>query len=202
VWAAVIAALLVTPAGHARADDFAEDDFGEIEIAAPRSEASPEPQRVDRVLVVVGNILITESDLRLEEALRERAPSLVPPLQALRDDALDALVDRAILRTQAGQASVYQPVERELQLRIRALERTFDSPAEWQSFRRIHGLDEDRLTASFRTLAVAEQVVQRNVGLALPDGADDDTYLAAYEAWMAVRRPRTPIRHIRAIDAQ
>jgi len=196
VWAAVIAALLATSPSHAQADD-----FGEIEVGASQDDAGPKPERIDRVLVVVGSTLITQSDVRLEEALRERAPSLVAPLQALRDDALDALIDRAILRTQAGQASVYQPNERDLQVRIRALERTFDSPAEWQRFRRLHGLDEDRLTASFRTLAVAEQVVQRNVGLALPPGADDGAYLEAYQTWMADRRQRTPIRHIRAIDS-
>lgn len=153
---------------------------------------------LDRVVAAVEGQTITASDVALEEALASRSPSTVPPLQESRATPLEALVDRAVLRSLAGRAAVYQPEEPELRDRARELVDSFEDPRDWAEFQRVHGLDPDRLAASLRTLMIAERYVHRNVGLALPPGASEVEYRLAYERWMAPRRERARVRRIAA----
>ncbi len=159
-------------------------------------EQAREATRIDRIVASIGGQVITASDLDIERALVDRSPSPIPPLQAAREDPLQALVDRAVLKILAGGAAVYQPDSSELLERSRALRATFDDPADWEAFQLEHGLDADRLSAVLRGLLVAERYVGRNVGLGLPDGADAEAYGLAYDAWMRERRSRAPVRLI------
>lgn len=156
----------------------------------------------DRIVMVVGDRLITASDVALEAVLVDRDPSPVVPLQAQRDDPLGFLRDLAIIRGLAGETAVYRPTPAEVRGRIEALRSSWPDPESWQRFLRDHGLDEERLAALLFSRMVAERYIQRNVGLAARSaGEDEAAYVARFETWMAAQRRRVSIRKLEPLGS-
>ncbi len=147
---------------------------------------SARAERVDRVVSVVGERVVTESDLALAQVLAERDPSPVPALAVTRSGALQQVEDQRLIRGQAGKVRLYQPRNRALQARLDALRRTFPAPGEWEAFLVQWGLGEDELRILLLNRMVVESAVLRSVGT--PAGPDDDDWLDRYEAWLGELR--------------
>lgn len=173
-------------------------------VVSLRAHAQDVPEGVlaDRIVMVVGDRLITASDVALEEELVSRDPSPVVPLQAQRDDPLSFLRDLAIIRGLAGETSVYRPTPAEVRGRVDALRSSWPDPESWQRFLTEHGLDEERLSALLFSRMVAERYIQRNVGLAARSaGEDEAAYVARFETWMAAQRRRVSIRKLEPLGS-
>ena len=146
---------------------------------------------VDSVVAVVGERVVTASDVRLERELHVHDPSPVPVLEARRDDPQRFLVELALLRGVAGDIALYRPGEAEVQARLARLRASFAGPDDWHAFLARHGLDDGRLAAVLRSRMVVERLVRRTLG---EQPADDPETLRRYEAWLADLRRTTPVR--------
>ncbi len=147
-------------------------------------------ERVDRVLSVLGERVVTASDLALEAELAVRDPSVVPALSA---GDLSSLEDQRRIRGLAGQVRVYRPSRRALDARIAALRSTFVAPGSWQAFLVQWGLGEEALAALVLNRMVVEAATLRAVGV--PEAGQEQAWQARYEAWIAELREAQPPHH-------
>ena len=155
------------------------------------ASAPARAERVDSVLSVVGERVVTESDLALAQVLTERDPSPVPALNVGPEGALERVEDQRLIRGQAGKVRLYQPSRRALQARLDALRRTFPAPGEWEAFLVRWGLSEDEIRILLLNRMVLESAVLRSMGT--PAGPDDDDWLDRYEAWLGELRASASI---------
>lgn len=167
-------------------------------------------ERVDRVVAIVGERVVTEGDLRLEAELLVRAPLAAPPLARVPADpaALQARVeDLVVLRSLAGEARVYQPTARQVEERLEALRSSWLGPEEQVEFLRRHGLAEADLRGALRSRLVVDAYLLRNLAPAgrldgVPVGdVDDAGWTLAYDAFMVAARRQVGVRHTPAIQA-
>lgn len=171
--------------------------------AAPAVQAQepappePESRQIDRVVAVVGDRVITASDVALEELLFQRDPPRVTVLRVGASDPLDRLVEAALIRPVAGDVSLYQPSKTEVRERLVSLRATWEDPAEYQVFLATFGLDESALSGMLYARLVVERYVQRNFGLAAEaDGLTPEEARASLDAWLAARRRTVPVRKV------
>ncbi len=174
-----------------------------LHLCSPAQAQAPEgpsaPLVLDRVLVVVGDRIVTGSDLRLELELARRDPCPVPALEARRRaDPLELLVDAAVVRNLAGNIAIYAPSPTEVQQRLARLRASWVDPDDWARFLLFNGLDEDRLAGRLYSRMVVERFVYRNVGIASEAAEESDAEaLERYLAW--IQAARDPVE-IRAVD--
>jgi hypothetical protein len=154
----------------------------------------------DRIVTVVGDDVVTASELALEEALQGLDRSPVPPLRG--GDALDRLEELRILRALAGEIGVFQPEPRQVAARVEAVLARVGDDAARRAWLELRGLTEADLESLLRARMVAETYVHRNVGLSVltrfPEAGpeQDAAYREAYDAWIAERRGEFSIRRI------
>ena len=166
----------------------------------PSQQADPgrTPVVLDRVVAVVGDRIITASDVRLEQALLRFDPSPVEVLQQRRyESALEFLVDTAVIRDLAGDIAIYAPSTVEVQRRFDGLRTHFDTRLSFRAFLRGNGLDAEVLAGRLYARMVAERYVARNVQLASEAAGDnrDEAYIR-YLEWVTSERERVPIRAV------
>lgn len=169
------------------------------------AQAPAGPVVVDRVVATVGDRVITASDVLLETALAERDPSPVPEIQQRRSDPLDALIDLALARAEAGDISVYAPSTMEVRDRLAALRARWADPRDWTSFLQQVGHGEDQLAGALYSRMVAERYIQRNVTGPARGRTEDPAHAAqaaeaAYARWSAEQRQRVRIRSVPALS--
>lgn len=174
---------------------------------AQSAEIPDQAQVVDRLVAVVGDRIITASDVRLERVLAKRDPSPVAPLRLRQQADPEALlIDAAVVRNLAGNIAIYAPSTTEVSQRVAALRATWAAPAGWRSFLSQAGLDEERLAGRLYARMVVEAYVRRNVGLATsaatPAGSaapvDAD---ALYLDWIEAERALLDIRRVAPLAA-
>lgn len=154
---------------------------------------------IDRIVVVVGDRLVTESDIALERELAARDPSPTAVLQARRADPLEFLIDAAIIRGLAGDVAVYQPSWSDVQTRLERLRESWPVPGDYEAFLQAHGLDEDRMAGTLYSRLVVERYVQRNIGLAAEAAGDTpEGYATRYAGWIAGQRDAVLVRAVPA----
>lgn len=150
--------------------------------------APPSPVVMDRIVAVVGDRLITASDIALEVELNARDPSPERATARRNADPLRALIDAAVVRGLAGQVPLYQPSPAELRVRLAALRATWEDPADYERFLVRFGLTEDALSGLLFSRVIVERYVHRNVSLAsemrgLDPGAAEQEYEARVLSW-------------------
>jgi len=164
-------------------------------------EAPLANSRVDRVLAVVEESLVTEWDLRLEQALLPYDAIDCLPLTAPQADLLQMTEDRRILNRLAGSRSLYLPSETEVTVRKDALKKAMGEPLFLQ-FLLSQGLNEKELTQILRERITAERYIERNLGRALKtetrpeQEAWDIFYRHRFQVWMKERRKGVRIRRV------
>lgn len=164
------------------------------EASAPSADAAAggSPALVlDRMVLVIGDRIVTESELRLEAALRARVAWWGPP-RPPGADMLQVVADAALVRILAGDTSLYAPSDEAVRARAGQLREEWGDPEGWQAFLAEHGLDELRLLALIRGRMVVERYLQRNLSLAARSAGKtvDELYLE----WIPAQRGRVPQR--------
>ena len=159
----------------------------------PASASGPDSAAtvVDQVVLVIGDRVVTASDVRIEDALRERVPWWSPP-QPNGTSTLQVLADAALLRALAGDAALYVPDDDLVRERMGQLRDAFGDPESWRVFLRGTGLDEERLASLVRSRLIVERYIQRTLSLtARSEGASIEE---VYAAWIPSQRGRLPVR--------
>jgi len=154
----------------------------------------------DRVVSVVGDTIITLSELKLEQIIAEHDSSTVPAFN--NQDPLMRLEDFRILRSLAGDVPLYVPDRLTIDNRMARFRSTWAGEKAYLVFLDEQGLQEQDLRSLMRSRVMAEAYVERNVGLALraefdPSSPDwESHYQTAYEEWISERRKEAGIRRI------
>lgn len=163
--------------------------------ASAQDDAPPlpaaEPLVIDRMVLVIGDRIITDSEVRLEAELRQRVAWWGPP-RPPGADTQQIVADVALVRILAGDTSLYLPSDEAVRARAEQLREAWGDPEAYQGFLGRHGLDEARLAALIRSRLVVERYIQRNLSLAAR--AEGRSIDELYIEWIPEQRGRVPVR--------
>lgn len=147
--------------------------------------------RVDRIVAVVDDQVVLDSDRRLADELAAFDPSPVPFWRAR--EAPQRSIDAAILDAAAGDIALYRPSGRTVDERLEALRARFDDRTSWRGFLTSWGLTEAELRGILRQRLRVEAFLLRNITVRPEDEA---SFTAATEHLIAELRPRFRVRDI------
>ena len=154
-------------------------------------------ERIDRVVAVVGDRVVTSWDLQLQQALEGHMPCPEPVLCDPTRAPLDRVVDRALVRGLAADTATYRPTSEDLELRLAALRDSWERPEDYQLLLRSLGLEEGDLSGLLYSRLVVERYVQRHVALPVyAGGGGEAEYGARYREWIEAQRGLVRIRLI------
>lgn len=160
-------------------------------------EAPSRPVVIDQIVLVIGDRVVTASELRLEEALRARLPWWAPP-QPEGTSTLQVVADAALIRALAGDAALYVPDDELVRDRAAQVRAAWGDPEAWQAFLLQHGLDEERLLTLVRSRLIVDRYLQRTLSLAAR--SEGKPLEALYAGWILTQRGRVPLRVPSAIE--
>ena len=168
--------------------------FALVHAAEPSAESeSSAAAVVDRAVVLVGEAVITESDIRLHAAMTAHDPSFLPILQSTIVESERDIVDATIVRHTAGRIPVYQPTQEQVDIRMNRFMDQWPTKNAYRLFLDTHGLDADRIRVLLRRRAVVERVVVRALGTPKEDLAG---WTERFDAWMTAARGSARVRRI------
>lgn len=151
---------------------------------------------LDRVLFVVGERIVTESDVAFETFFDTFDQSPVPALEDDQRPVNERLLDIAVVRQLAGDISVFQPSAAEVRTRADAALAYWPRADDGLAALRTWGLDEPAFLGFVYSRLVVERCIRRSVPL--PSEPVTPEALAAwntrYGAWIAEVRARTEVR--------
>lgn len=124
---------------------------------------------VDRVVAVVGEHLVLDSEVHLEATLSRLDVHALPFWEATHDDPLQRLIDAAVIRNAAGELALYAPQEEAVRDRLELLRARFPDRASWEAFLGSWGLDEDALLSVLRRRMMVERFLLRSVQVPVDD---------------------------------
>ena len=135
----------------------------------------------------VGDRLVTLWDVSVQAVMAEHDRGLLSELQ--RDmEPLEAMIDHMVIRGLAGEVSIYQPTSSQIRERVHRVRDSWTDPADFHSFLKRHGLNENSLSGLLFSRLVVEKVIVRNLGLP-PDGQGITTQQRqTFDNWMAAAR--------------
>jgi hypothetical protein len=167
--------------------------------AVAQVSVESQAQVADRVVVVVGDSVITAGDVRLTTALDERDASPARELLDASAPDVQRLIDAAIIRRLAGDVPVYQPTQGTVRTRVEAFQRSWADPREYHFFLSEHGIDEARLITRMFSRLIVEAYIHRNLSRSGED-ADIAQRRARYAKWIAAHRAGAQVRHVAPLD--
>jgi len=148
---------------------------------------------VDRVLFVVGERIVTQSDAVFETFFDAHDH---PPIPRLEDPSAPVelrLRDIAVIRQVAGDTSVFRPTDADVRARADAVLATWPRPEEGLVALAAWGMDEQAFLGFVYSRLVVERCVARNVGL--PPGPEGpEAWALRYVAWVEAQRARVDLR--------
>ena len=134
------------------------------------SFASPaQADLVDRVVAVIEDQLVLDSEVRLEQELAALDDTALPFWEPSRGKALDRLVDAAVVRVAASDVALYQPSDEDVRQRREAVRAQFEDRRQWTACLQTHGLTEDSLGVVLRRRMVVERYLSRNIQVAIEE---------------------------------
>ena len=150
---------------------------------------------VDRVLFVVGDRIVTQSDVAFDHFFDSRDQSPIATFEGREADRQDLLVEMAIVRQLAGDIAVYRPTNAEVRGRADRFLATFAGPEEGLRVLADWGLDETAFLGFIYSRLVVERYVARDVAAGVVDGNSAE-WAAAYATWVAAQRGRANVRAV------
>ena len=148
---------------------------------------------VDRVVLVVEDELVLESDVRLEAVLTTLDDAPLPFWRRDHDAPERRLEEAALIRAMAEGVQLDQPDDASVAARVEGIRGRLGSAEGWAAFKSLWGLDDDAVTGLVRRRMIVERFLLRN----LPeDPANVERWLQACHALLAEVRPRYRIRSI------
>ncbi|MDP2315917.1 MAG: hypothetical protein Q8P41_23680 [Pseudomonadota bacterium] len=152
---------------------------------------------VDGILHVVGERIVTRSDLAFEGDFDARDSSPLAPLEDPAYPLEQRLVDFAILRELAGDIEIYKPSAADVRARWERFRDGWPHPEDHAAFLARWGLDDEQLLGFLYSRLVVERYASRNAGQAAAVLDRDDITSEAYQGWMTGLRARTSVRTTR-----
>lgn len=155
----------------------------------------------DRIVVVVGEKIITQNDIALEKALVQLIPSTSSFIQYNREkDAREGLVQLQLLKLYAGDISLYKPTEAEILSRFTTFRKSWNSITEYNLFLATNGIDDNAIIGFIRLLCVAENYTKKNIGTIETNIEDSDWSKEheKYQRWISEAKNSVSIRYIQA----
>ncbi len=161
---------------------------------------APSAVLADRVVSVLGESIVTATEVGFEEALHPHLASPIPPLANPDMEALQRLEDMRMLLLLAGDVPLYAPDRSQLDARLVAVRSTWDGEKAYLAFLARWGMTEADLRSHLRGRMVVESYIHRNVGLSLEWESEQvgwaSVYITAYEDWITPRRTEARARRI------
>lgn len=151
---------------------------------------------LDRVIFVVGERIVTESDVAFETFFDNYDQSPIPALEDDSRPVRERLLDIAVVRQLAGDISVFQPSAAEVRTRADAALAHWPRAEDGLAALRAWGLDEPSFLGLIYSRLVVERCIRRSVPLP-PEPATPEATAAwseRYGAWIAEVRARTEVR--------
>ena len=165
-----------------------------VHAAEPSADSEPSAATVvDRAVVLVGEAVVTQSDILLHAAMTVHDPSFLPILQSTIDESERDIIDATIVRQTAGRVPVYQPTRDQVDIRMTRFMDQWPTKNAYRLFMDTHGLTEDRIRVLLRRRAVVERVVVRALGTPKEDLAG---WTERFDAWMTSTRASARVRRI------
>ncbi len=162
-------------------------------ICGPAARA----ERIDRVVAVVGERVVTGWDLELERRLSGHLSCPEPVLCDPSRSELDRLVDRALVRGLAANTATYRPSAEEVELRLAQLRDSWEQAEDYQGLLQAMGISEHDLAGQLYSRMVVERYVHRHVALPVyASGGDQAAYAERYATWIEAQRALVRIRAI------
>ncbi|GEM_PF-7118545 len=156
---------------------------------------------VDRIVSVVGDDVVTLTELGRETELSARDVSPLPPFED-QEDVLGLYEDYRVILAQLADASFYRPERRVLDARLQSFRDSFVPSSEYLAFKERWGASEATLETLFSNRLVAEAYIAREVGLRVKRGAGEpeslwrERYEEAYQAFITPLRDEVGVRRI------
>ena len=151
---------------------------------------------VDRIEVVVEDQLVMTSEIQLEEVLSTLDIEQSPFWAASHKDALERLVDAAVIRQVSGDLKLYVPPDEQVRQRVEGIRQQFADRGVWSDFLQRWGLDEVMLRTTIRRRMVVERYLARNVQSDPSQRSvwlkDCDELLLRLRGRLRIRRPPPP----------
>jgi hypothetical protein len=158
--------------------------------------AQAEVGPVDRAMAVVGDRVVTASEVAIAATLDARDPGALELAARGARQPAEWWVEQVLLRELAGDIGVYQPDPAQVRDRTERLLAAFD-PAELAELEARLGLDRDALQAWVHGRLVVERYVHRNIALAAEAALEDAVATRVrYQAWVAELRDSVEMRRI------
>jgi hypothetical protein len=153
------------------------------------------PSPVDRIVIVIEEYTITQSDIALERELAFIIPSSSKTLQHYRETKpKEALLQRNLLRIFAGDIGLYSANPTEIQYRYEQFLSHWKQIQEYNDFTLSHGLDEARLLGLIKSQIIAENYLKKNIGIN-PDQNLQNTQ-QKFELWLEQSKQSLSIREV------
>jgi hypothetical protein len=144
---------------------------------------------VDRILHVVGDRIVTQSDVEMEAEFDAHD---IATVEALEDPAYPVeqrLVDYAVIRDLAGDVAVYKPPAADVRARFERFRASWGRPEDYAAFLARWGLDDDRMMGFIYSRLVVERYILRNLGAGV-------TEATPYATWITDQRARASVRDV------
>ena len=163
------------------------------------AQPNPEPIIADRIVLVIQEKTITESEIALERDLATLIPSSSTLLQYYRPISPQrALIQVTLLRLQAGELNPYQARPAEIEKRFDVFRAQWSEIAQYYAFLNQHGLTDERLLSYIKTLIIAENYIEKNLGLA--NSMDLEEARTRFEQWEESTIQNTRVRFVSKQD--
>jgi hypothetical protein len=151
---------------------------------------------VDRVIFVVGDRIVTQSDVAFEAFFDARDQSPIGVFENRSADLETLLVEIAVVRQLAGDIAVYRPTGGDVRARADAFLGSFPGPEEGLRVLADWGLDETAFLGFLYSRLVVEKYVSRDVVAESSRIGTTDSVVERYRQWVSAQIERASVRRV------
>lgn len=161
------------------------------------STSSNEP--FDRIVVIVNEKIITQSDIEIEQILSRKIPSISKILQQQRiQNPQDGATQIYILNNFAGDINFYQPSSEQIAQRYQEFKNNWSVIEEYNQFFQKYGWKNTTVFTYIRKLLIAENYIQKNIGIPFDDF--NESAINSYAQWLSNANNRINIREVEPFE--